>query len=94
MVFIPLRENFLPCCSRYVRNFINLLYMLQFLDDLDSSNFAKALGVMGFEGATKGTFKHGMKKQVCCITVGSIFKNVEMKVIYIRYLEYNRVLQS
>jgi hypothetical protein len=33
-------------------------------DDLDSSNFAKALGVMGFEGATKGTFKHGMKRQV------------------------------
>ena len=57
--------------------------MLQFLDDLDSSNFAKALGVMGFEGATKGTFKHGMKKQVCCITVGSIFKNVEIKFIYI-----------
>ena len=34
------------------------------LDDLDSSTFAKAFGVMGFEGATKGTFKYGLKKQV------------------------------
>ena len=44
----------------------NLLSILNscFTDDLDSSNFAKALGVMGFEGATKGTFKHGMKRQV------------------------------
>ena len=41
-----------------------LLLSKIFLDDLDSSNFAKALGVMGFEGATKGTFKHGMQKQV------------------------------
>ena len=34
------------------------------LDDLDSSNVAKALSVMGFDQTTKGTFKHGMRKQV------------------------------
>ena len=33
-----------------------------FVDDLDSSTFAKAVSGSGFEGATKGTFKYGLKK--------------------------------
>ena len=61
--------SFWVCYGFNVFNFFYIIEVNYLSDDLDSSTCAKALGVMGFEGATKGTFKHGMKKQVRPCTI-------------------------